>query len=705
MTEAQDQIKDTANKRAFYTPPITNTKFNGTEALKESYNANTDKFDVESISRKINDYSGRTKEQLEKEIGIISELPLELTKLIDTFIDDLKQPKYVKPLTVNQLSALFQGFYLKFDKESFQYLNGTMISTPAMSYSSSFLNAKETLSSGLTGIFSRSRSSSMTSTAAIAAARRHRRSSSTFSNDSNNSNNGYQPLLSPAEIHQHLEINEIINYKIDRYMELCEHKVFKRILEVGTSVPKHIQNEIDDNNKFLHIPKTKINGEESNPIILTPIKKKYINGERAPSPISKRHTGDIRANSPILKKHIDDDHNNIKKHTNTNGDDKHEKNHLSINEKNHNNHSHNKSYEIKTPSPHRNRHSDNHITPIEKKHNEDGELIEKGNVSSHKKNTSGGIVINDDIKLTPNHNSNKKKRSGSVSSKKRIFNVTNLFRNSVDYLEFDQMLDRKIKTLQELIKMKVIDIRKFLGIPYDKMRIDEDKLKKAEVESIFCELTQFSISPFEKSQILLKLHEIIMYSETMSNDEYLSLLIYYLIIVGPKHIFLNVEFIKLFRYKKKLIESELYAVTNLVAGLVYIEGLTYKDFPDDVILIKDELNERQMKVLKDSISSKIQLSGNNHNGIINSPDNSQQVDVSGQSILSIRGFLGRIRSQTPPSSNSIMNNLSDNNSSRVSINNDDDDKRYLKYKFEELTIGDMNDIFEIYKRIYNNDEN
>lgn len=103
-----------------------------------------------------------TKQEIDEALNTVTNLPPELSKLIDIFIDDLKQPKYVRPLSVLQLSSLFQSFYIKFDKASFQHVssannNGYYFSGGG---SSSFLAAKETLSSGLSGIFGRSRSSS-----------------------------------------------------------------------------------------------------------------------------------------------------------------------------------------------------------------------------------------------------------------------------------------------------------------------------------------------------------------------------------------------------------------------------------------------------------------------------------------------------------------------------------------------------------------
>ena len=90
----------------------------------------------------------------------------------------------------------------------------------------------------------------------------------------------------------------------------------------------------------------------------------------------------------------------------------------------------------------------------------------------------------------------------------------------------------------------------------------------------------------------------------MSNDEFLSLLIYYIVKFRPKRLFLNAEFVKLFRYKKKLVQKELYALTNMEAALMFIEGLTLSDFSDE---LRDELSAHDRKVLDTKVSSVVTL--------------------------------------------------------------------------------------------------
>ena len=543
-----------------------------------------------------------TKQEIDDALSEVSNLPPELSKLIDIFIDDLKQPKYVRPLSVLQLSSLFQSFYIKFDKASFQHVSA--VNNSGNNYSnggsSSFLAAKETLSSGLSGIFGRSRSSSANSLM------RPRRSSSLFSNESMSNSNNATQMLSPDEIKKQLRINELNNMKIEKYMELCERDVFKKILIVGTSV-----------------------------------------------------------SSPN---------------------------------------------KMKTFKPHQ----------------------------------------------------------------LQTFKVGNLFRNSVEFTEYNRLLNEKILCLSKLSIMNKINLIEFLSLNNG---IDpEPKFK--EIKEILYEFTYHSISPCEKIKALLKLHEIMTYSQEMSNDDYLSLLIYYIITIVPRDIFLNAEFIRLFRYKKKLVETESFALTNLEAALVFVEGLTKSDFSNE---LQDKLTENEGKFLESSISSRVSLpskatithksNGNSNSNIgdimtptIQRPDVTRSSSYDGFRTVfdsSLKNIIGKIRSYTPPHPNTVNgNNLHNNNSNNnlniprsssqlsielgnrdtmemsrdgsrstssssrssaslehgnreftgdltvtASINGADRKefqkswKKYKGYKFEDLTICELRDLFEIYQKM------
>ncbi|CCC69203.1 hypothetical protein NCAS_0C02130 [Naumovozyma castellii] len=473
--------------RQLYTPPISNPKFDTSQSIKESYKSSsslsslssslkreihidetetTGEEDVEDSSSKESQNSSSqvstpdkfekllnrkdgttvlTQEEITNEVTNITELPLELSRLISFFIDDLKQPKYVKPLSIIQLASVFQSFYIKFDKSSFQYLttiNNSNNNSANNVNMNTFFSAKETLSSGLSGIFSRSRSNSGNSV--TIASRRPRRSSSLFSTDSvSNLNPSFNhQLLSEEEINRQLKINELNNLKIEKFMILCERDIFKKILQVGTSVPSPIKNNNNDNDK---------------PIINS------INGQ--------------------------------------------------------------------------------------------------------------------------------------------IFKVSNLFKNSPEFIEYDKKLNEKINFLNDLSTGGRINLIEFLDINED--TINENKDESNTIEKLFDQFLLYSISPFEKIDILLKIHKsMAFYSKEMSNDEFLSLLIFYIIKFSLKRTFLNAEFVKLFRYKKKLVENELFVLTNVEAALMFVEGLTFNDFSDKLI---NKLKPEERKLLECPISEKITL--------------------------------------------------------------------------------------------------
>lgn len=535
--------------RMLFTPPINNTKFDINQSIRESYQSNVGSL-LEDLPDSGSTASGSnvelTREEIEQEIGSIHELPLELSKQIDAFIYDLKQPKYMKPLTINQLASLFQSFYSKFDKASFNFL--MLGNSNVNGNQTTYLSARDHLSSGLSGIFARSRSSSGSSI------KRNRRSSSLFSSDSNT----VTPMLSPEEISKQLRLNELTNLKIERYMEFCETEVFNRLLAVGTSVPPPTREE--------------------------------------------------RSKGP-------------------------------------------------------------------------------------------------------------NQRNG--------FKITDLFKNSPEYGEYDKLLYEKIKTLSRLSSQGKIDLSKFLGIP-ETVKIES----LDEIEAVLQDFINHTVSPTEKVALLLKIHEYMMYSHEMSNDEFLSLLIYYVIKVCPQKIFLNTEFIRLFRYKKKLIQKELYALTNLEAALVFLEGLTMNDFSSE---LQDQLSLHEQTLLASSISNKINLP----NGTVTDNSTSQPEAPHPEVIRSnsydgiknvfdssLKNIFDKIRSYTPPAPQQISRSTSQlfsdgdkkpstkthtgatgstitsgctNTVSETVV--PDSWKVYQPKKFDDLTISELREIFEIYQKL------
>lgn len=128
------------------------------------------------------------------------------------------------------------------------------------------------------------------------------------------------------------------------------------------------------------------------------------------------------------------------------------------------------------------------------------------------------------------------------------------------------------------------------------------------INKYLTEFTAKNLSTYEKISKLLDIHTIMSQrGNAISNEDFLSILIYHVTKLNPKNIYLNEEFIRLFRYKKKLIESEMFALTNLNAALTFLEELTINDLPDG---IKDCLTERDYHLFKNKISETIILPTN-----------------------------------------------------------------------------------------------
>lgn len=548
--------------KQLFTPPINNINFDTYQSVKESYENGSDDYKSEDHSKEKNPgASERTSERLPRLssdeiqdcLDSITKLPPDISHMVETFVTDLKQPKYVRPLSVIQLSSLFQAFYIKVDKACFQLLSDTLTNN-----SSPISNARESLSTGLSGIFARSRSSSYTTMGM-----KGTRSSSLFSNDSR----GGTQMLSPEEIEKQLKTNELNNCKIDKYMNLCEKKIFQRLYEVGTAVA--------------------------------------------------------------------------------------------------------------SPS-------------------------KKGGVTSKIKNQSN------------NH---------------EYFNIVNLFRNTPEFLDYDTLLNEKIKHLSKLSLDGKINLGEFLGIP-DFINFDHENSYE-EIKKIWRIFSIEAIAPYEKLEKLLKLHELMMESKAKSNDEFLSMLIYYIIRVRPKNIFLNFQFISLFRYKRKLVQNELYALTNLEAALTFIEGLTLNDFSDE---FQRELGDKERDLFERNISKRVVLpiiNESSTNTINNALPRGRSYDGFKSAFdSSLRNIIGKISSYTPPTAGTLEllplprsgsqlsidfdktltkestnNSLQSINKPASSLNllqADDVPNQLKKYKdkhFEELRIDEMREIFEIYKKL------
>ncbi|SCU95015.1 LANO_0E08988g1_1 [Lachancea nothofagi CBS 11611] len=508
----------------FHTPPINESNFDGSQAIRESYRIQVEGSSPDLSNSSSNGNGSLTKEEIASEIEQITELPMDLSRLVDNFIDDLKQPKYLKPLNAVQLSGLFQTFYARFDKASFQCLN----KAPDM-LNSTFFTARETLSSGISGIFNRSRSSSDTA---------RKRSSSLFSTDSTS---GIQPMLSPEEINKHLRMTELNNYRIEKLLELCEHDMFKKILEVGTSVP-----------------------------------------------------------------------NNVSK----------------------------------------------------------------------------------------------------LGKPQRDLKVTNLFKNSPEFLEFDRAVFEKIVVLSEITKSGKIDMMDFLSVP--QQNLDSSKLTAHLDKMVYGPL-----APYEKLLNVIKLHDEMTKSlNHLSNDDFLSTLIYLIIQTPVKHIFLDLQFIKLFRYNKKLVEKDLYALTNLEAALTFIEGLTFESLPVEA---QKELAGDELILLQTPISQKIALpevqvssndSSQRYSGLPRSNSYKEFEGLRTAFDSSLRNIFGKIRSYTPPVApqppatqdklpNGVLNlpASSDIDLSKKRLPIEDSWKSLRNREFEDLKLSEMRQVFENYQKL------
>ncbi|KAG0685109.1 hypothetical protein C6P41_001011 [Kluyveromyces marxianus] len=240
-TEMNKRGTERVRSMVFHTPPYSNPSFDPKQSISESYrdglssgvsNTSDDKRKPAMV-RSASSPGSHTSSSCSSgdDLSPVSSIPDELMKLIDFFIDDLKQPKYSKPLTIMQLSQIFQRFYERFDRSAQQHFNAQFspggISGNSSSASALF-NARETKNSGLSSIFNRSRSSSL-------------RNNGSRTRTRTNSQQNFQQLLTPEEISNQIKIQERNNLMVDQIMDLCETEIFRKILQVGTGTGKPVK--------------------------------------------------------------------------------------------------------------------------------------------------------------------------------------------------------------------------------------------------------------------------------------------------------------------------------------------------------------------------------------------------------------------------------------------------------------------------------
>lgn len=240
-TEMNERGTERVRSMVFHTPPYSNPSFDPKQSISESYrdglssgvsNTSDDKRKPAMV-RSASSPGSHTSSSCSSgdDLSPVSSIPDELMKLIDFFIDDLKQPKYSKPLTIMQLSQIFQRFYERFDRSAQQHFNAQFspggISGNSSSASALF-NARETKNSGLSSIFNRSRSSSL-------------RNNGSRTRTRTNSQQNFQQLLTPEEISNQIKIQEHNNLMVDQIMDLCETEIFRKILQVGTGTGKPVK--------------------------------------------------------------------------------------------------------------------------------------------------------------------------------------------------------------------------------------------------------------------------------------------------------------------------------------------------------------------------------------------------------------------------------------------------------------------------------
>lgn len=497
----------------FHTPPIHNRSYDPRQSILESYRSNSNSSDPGSStalkSLPTSETIGGTPDlsllpvQANDDLSPSDSFPEELLKLIDVFIDDLKQPKYSRPLNILQLSHVFQQFYLHFDRSSYQYYsvkhNGTSINM--------ICQAHENRNSGLSSIFNRSRSSSL-------------RGGTNRSRTRTNSQHTYQQLFTPEEVEANAKQEEIRDRQVEKVMLLCENEVFKKILQVGTSVPsdtKHLKCDCD------------------------------------------------------------------------------------------------------------------------------------------------------------------------------TWRLTNLFRNSPEFVDFDKLLEKKLLTVKDLDGSGLIDLRKFLSIK----SISETDLNK--LQDRLDGMIYNRIAPCDKVLALEELHEELAKLEHKNADEILPQLIYLFINRPRKELFLNLQFIKLFRYHRCLKEKELYVTTNMEAAISFIDSLNSDDLlPFSIGVEKSDLPKlvtiSSQVTLTTDCDSQIQSEFKRSNSFSDLRSVSTVIDSG------LKSLIGRIKSYTPPPQQPSPIPFQQDPSTELPV----DWKRWKSSSFEDLKVSDLQKIFEIYQQLAKN---
>ncbi|KAL6941609.1 hypothetical protein ACO0RG_002744 [Hanseniaspora osmophila] len=176
-------------------------------------------------------------------------LPEALNILVRYFITDLKEPKYTKPLTICQLAFLFQKFYCDFEKaiDSFQQQLRAGIPTLNTQKQHARSSSLTNIGSGLSGFFTRSRSSSNASTnhpnapnsnvnsTSLASATTRVPLSTSASSTSELATTSLQNQNKKNGIPYDTEIDD--EKLKSEYMKILERQLFERISSSGTNVP------------------------------------------------------------------------------------------------------------------------------------------------------------------------------------------------------------------------------------------------------------------------------------------------------------------------------------------------------------------------------------------------------------------------------------------------------------------------------------
>lgn len=316
------------------------------------------------------------------------------------------------------------------------------------------------------------------------------------------------------------------------------------------------------------------------------------------------------------------------------------------------------------------------------------------------------------------------------------FRVSTLFRNSPKFIDFDKLFNEKVACIRRLDQQGRVGLPEFLGVPsniIDNHECVANKLKH--INEHFKHMILRTVSPYEKIEELIRIHDSMLESTEASNDEYLSLLILYIIKLNPRRVFLTLEFIKLFSYKKKLVDRELFVLTNFEAAIMFLESLTSKDLPDNALL---DSNEEEAELFEKALSDRIKIpthfnaTENESEHIMHYPDEIRAGSYDGlKSVLdqSLKNIFNRVKTYTPPSSmaetlatsNSQVSITSiaraepfpskatDHATSEASSQNEEirepqnllnlNIRKYQDRTFDDMNIRELKEMFEIYQTL------